>query len=365
VKLRWDYATDGLTENINSELCEVKVMGIEMVYVPEGSFYVGSGGSENRHFYTAGTTNSPYLINSEDPITLGTTSGNLAWGSTTPAGTVPAAFPKGYNAFYCMKYEITQEQYCDFLNKLTATQKANRIYNEFNSSRNYIKLVNGLYGCDGNDNGILNEADDGQNIACNFLSWGDGAAYSDWSGLSPMTELEFEKACRGPLTPVANEFAWGDTTIVRAASLVNPRTANEATLPSNANCLFSSARMGFYGPARVGNFATPGTDRTQSGASYYGIMDLSDNLYESFITIGNATGRVFTGINGDGVLDASGDANVPTHPDTQGDGTGIRGGSWYDSPALGRVSERMLATSNDPGGFEDSGFRCCIRGVNP
>jgi hypothetical protein len=37
------------------------------------------------------------------------------------------------------------------------------------------------------------------------------AAFADWSGLRPMSELEYEKACRGYNTPaVPNEYAWGN-----------------------------------------------------------------------------------------------------------------------------------------------------------
>lgn len=34
------------------------------------------------------------------------------------SGPIPAAFPKGYNAFYLMKYEISQGQLTDFFNFL-------------------------------------------------------------------------------------------------------------------------------------------------------------------------------------------------------------------------------------------------------
>jgi hypothetical protein len=45
-----------------------------------------------------------------------------------------------------------------------------------------------------------------------WLSWDDGATFAAWAGLRPMTELEHEKALRGPRLPVPAEAAhsfWG------------------------------------------------------------------------------------------------------------------------------------------------------------
>jgi len=39
-----------------------------------------------------------------------------------PSGKLPVEFPKGYAAFYCMKYEINQGQYGDFFSQLTLSR---------------------------------------------------------------------------------------------------------------------------------------------------------------------------------------------------------------------------------------------------
>ena len=44
VQLRWNYGADGLDDNESD--VEVRVLGIEMVYVPQWEFAAGSGGSE-------------------------------------------------------------------------------------------------------------------------------------------------------------------------------------------------------------------------------------------------------------------------------------------------------------------------------
>lgn len=362
IKLNWNYAIDGLEDNITTLISHIKVFAIEMVSIPEGSFYLGSGGNENNHFYSYPNENYPYLISSEGSIPIGFSNGSLNYteGEYTGdhTGPVPASFPKGYNSLYCMKYEITQEQYSDFLNTLTVEQAANRYFNQFNSYRHYIRNVNGVYGCDANNNKILNELNDGKEVACNFLTWQDGIAYADWSGLRPMSELEFEKICRGTENPNANEFAWGNTFLVQANSLAYINTADEIALPTNAN-INSGDFLEIKGPVRVGNFARSNSTRQSSGSSYYGVMDMSGNLWERCITIGNPNGRNFSGINGDGILDNLGNANVSTWPMEQNLGSGFRGGSCYFDSYC-RVSDRIFSTLVNNNRSYDYGFRCVL-----
>ena len=78
-----------------------------------------------------------------------------------------------------------------------------------------------VYANDFTDDGGYDQNDDGQDIACNFLNWADGAAYADWAGLRPMTELEYVKASRGTRSPVVNEYAWS-TTNLHASAYTSP-----------------------------------------------------------------------------------------------------------------------------------------------
>ncbi|MCX6164517.1 MAG: hypothetical protein NTU73_06590, partial [Ignavibacteriae bacterium] len=131
VQLRWNYGANGVADNA---VIDIRIYAIEQVYVPQGSFYVGSGGNETGAFYKYPTSTNPYQITSEGAITVGTATNNLYYPSPGTAysgdqlGPIPSAFPKGYNAFYCMKYEITQQEYVDFLNSLTQTQADTRKY---------------------------------------------------------------------------------------------------------------------------------------------------------------------------------------------------------------------------------------------
>jgi len=72
-------------------------------------------------------------------------------------------------------------------------------------------------------------------------------------------------------------------------------------------------------------------------------MEMSGNLYERAVTVGNSTGRSFTGVHGDGSLDGNGDANVSNWPGTDAAGAGFRGGYWSDEATDLRVSGRYGA----------------------
>jgi hypothetical protein len=200
VTVLWDRTPiKGLTKNTK---VQVKAYGIEMVYVPEGAFYLGTGGTEANAFYqyTDGVRNDqPYRVMNAGPIPTGRKNGCLWAGGATPqdGGGIPAAFPNGYGAFYCMKVTIQRRQYADFLNSLPPAD-ANKHYHPRMAIRsgigpNYLYRAYGpcRYSRYGN--------------ACIGLSWGDGAAYAAWAGLRPLTEMELEKAVRGPCEPVVNE----------------------------------------------------------------------------------------------------------------------------------------------------------------
>jgi hypothetical protein len=123
LKLRWDYGADGIVGGTN---VEVKVFAIEMVRVQEGAFNVGGGGGASAFtsttISTADATAAPSGMGS-----LGGAAGGYPTGQTAPDN---ASWPNGYGAFYCMKYEVSQQQYVDFLNTLAQTQATAREANE-------------------------------------------------------------------------------------------------------------------------------------------------------------------------------------------------------------------------------------------
>ncbi|MBI4722479.1 MAG: SUMF1/EgtB/PvdO family nonheme iron enzyme [Candidatus Stahlbacteria bacterium] len=348
IKIKWMYGTNGVPDVAT---LKVKVFGVEMVLIPAGSFYVGdyNGGSGpyNCLYKYGASPDASYQITSEGAITVGTAAGNLWYdndgGNTGDRGTpIPAAYPKGYNAYYCMKYEISQAQYRDFLNCLTNAQATNRFPNLFNSWRHYIKVYNTIYGCDADNDNTLDESADGEWIACNYISTNDVLAYLDWSALRPITELEYEKACRGTVGAVALEYAWGTANITDCGAYLFAATERESTTVApvanygRCNC---AASVSDNGPVRCGVFAISTSNRVSAGAGYTGVMELSGNIWERVITVGNGEGRAFTGANGDGYLLDNGLHNVTGWPAVgTGTGIGVRGGAWNMTTTYGELT---------------------------
>lgn len=376
LQLRWNYGANGIADG---QVVDIKVFAVEMVYVPGGSFQVGDGTTTSvQGQFANGATTTPLTISSENNLSLGASTNNLGNNNTTGMATVddfntngslwtlPTAFPKGFNAFYCMKYEVSQQQWVDFFNVLDNTQKGNRditggILNSTGKAsdgeinRNNISWTSG--------DATLSSGTFG-NVACNFLSWMDGAAFADWAALRPMTELEFEKACRGTVISVANEYAWGTTSIIGASSIVGSGAINEAATNIGANVVFNN-NVSVQGPMRVGNFAKVSSTREQAGASYYGIMELSGNLWERTVSVGNLTARNnFTApIHGNGLLNNDGFCDIWTWPGyvtnqvTGATGSGLRGGAWNSISTYLRTSDRYNASLINTGRDANNGFR--------
>jgi formylglycine-generating enzyme required for sulfatase activity len=396
VGLLWKYANDGVT-SITPALI-VNVFALEMVFIPIGGFQAGDHATSSAAFQQGASDPDPWEINGENAISVTNaaadsfyylSAGNVGEEATGSTFTIPNDFPKGFTAFYIMKYEITQGQYVDFLNQLTrpqqeartSTQVADRyaMTNTASASfRNGIRVssVTGTgplhFGCDLDGDGIFNEDNDGENLPANFLNWADGVAYADWAGLRPMTELEYEKACRGASespsnrTAVSGEYAWGNANInfsaynLTAGTAGGPNeTVSNATIDPTGNAAYQTTiGAGLNGPLRSGIFATTSSTRIEAGASFYGVMELSGNLAEKVITVGNPIGRNFTSNHGDGELEVNGEANEKTWPLADAIGSGERGGDWRAAAAALQVSNRARAALANVTRNETSGFRC-------
>jgi formylglycine-generating enzyme required for sulfatase activity len=337
-----------------------------MVYVLTGQFQAGDGN---------GATSSSYAINGNGveysgPLTI-TNAFETApqtfyvnqWPLVANVQTitaVPAAFPKGYYGFYIMKYEISEDQYAQFLNNIgyTSAAAAARYANgNYTVNRNQLNGTTPPF--------VANRPD----RAMNWLSWEDVASYLAWACLRPMTELEYEKAARGIAAPGLNDYAWGSGSLAPAVAssytFSGAAIENGTETTTAGNCIWGNVAPTFsngdggQGPSRCGIFATAASTRVTAGASYWGVMDLTGNVREPVVclagdavgnpTTGNTTANLFTRTWGNGSLTANGgsDQGVATWPAWNYAAVanvtnleGHKGGAWNNAAAQLYVSER-------------------------
>lgn len=298
-----------------STAIEATVFGIEMVYVPAGPFSVGDldpKSAQQAAFFrsdASGHHAGLYRITSESAIQVAPSEGAFYYESRTQyegdrRGPIPAEFPKGTRAFYVMKYEVAQGQYAAFLNSIGTEAtffRANTAGIGYAEHRGTITIVGGRYVAGWPDR------------PANMLSWDDGTAFADWAGLRPMTELEFTKAARGPVEPVAGDYPWGTNSKARLLR----RTGEDGEL----------MRTGAADESQLAD-----STRDILGASYWWVMDLAGSVWEKVVTVGHPAGRAFKGTHGDGELRDYGLATNDDWPsgDHNAGGYGYRGGGFYE-----------------------------------
>jgi formylglycine-generating enzyme required for sulfatase activity len=317
---------------------------------------------------------------------------------------LPAAFPKGYTAFYCMKYEVTQALYVEYLNMLSFERQAKSITEKPSMPAGSLAMLAGNYTISRNgitiqtpgvpdamvplqvtrDTFVMSGSvtKPGSSavfrttspfVPALFMPCSGALGFAAWSGLRPMTELEFEKACRGPVKPVADEYPWGTTGIAGmnlaaggkyVLTNVNEVTESIAWSGGNGpdatrgNAFFAGNNTALGSPTRAGIFATTESDRVLAGATYWGILDMAGSAAEKAVPVGDAASRAFAGEHGEGGAAPWG-----------GIGLGQRGGGYPltmggHSPGWGRldlfrISSRANARKGlqSPGSIYD-GMRC-------
>ncbi|MEP7264413.1 MAG: SUMF1/EgtB/PvdO family nonheme iron enzyme [Bacteroidota bacterium] len=325
----------------------VDIFGIEMVYVPQGDFTIGDGSgvtTANNSFLGSNVLNAASMTVTGAFETAPQTfyMNNEPAASVLTVANVPASFPKGNYGFYMMKYEITEGQYMEFLNTLGTAQQTTRAPGSFGTNRNQLQQA------------VLPYSTTRPDRAQNFLSWADISAYYDWSCLRPMTETEFEKACRGNGSTLG-EYAWGNLVISQGATFAGAATENGTETFIAGNATYGNGTYtngdGATGPSRVGVYATSSSTRQTAGASYFGVMDLSGNVMEYVVAINStAASNVLTRTWGNGILDAAGQHDVAVWPVNNTAAVnfattnliGLRGGAWNNGVAELQVSSRYF-----------------------
>jgi len=291
--MEWKPSTD--TRHPTPDTPEVRAYAVEMVYIPEGAFYLNTGGVEPFRFYqyTDGTQHTqPYRVASEGAIPTGQQADKL-WArrgaQPEDKGEIPAAYPKGYGAFYCMKIQIKGRQYTDFLNTIPPEQAEKRYASEKEGNSGITRS--------GTNPVVYAISNEGGMRLFSPVSWGDGIAYAAWAGLRPMSELEYIKIGRGMLEPTTQN---GDT---------------------------------------------------QDFPSGWGVMDWTGwrTAPERTVTVANPQGRNFKGTHGRGTLAVPAD-----WPQEDAVGSGIRGGY---GPINGHPSTRTEAARVAPERIQYLGWR--------
>jgi hypothetical protein len=339
---------------------EVKVLALEMVYVPQCAFWLGDGTTNMvAGQFTAGLGSAPFRIESEQAIKLGGDTAEYLnnhdtvgmdpnsmddFNSDQPT-TLPTAFPKGYAAFYCMKCEVTMAMYVEYLNMQPNARQAVSVTAKLSMPGGTLAMNNNSHNSP--RAGVFIQAPGTPDsmvplqvaretfvmsgtvtqpgtaavfkttmpfVPCHYMPCQGARGFAAWSGLRPMTELEYEKACRGPVKPVADEFPWGTTGIVGKAPAVgkyaltnfNQVTESISWVGENGpdatrgNAFFAGNNAALGWPTRVGIFATPESDRVTAGATYWGILDMASSLAEKAVPVGEAVSRSFSGEHGEG-----------------------------------------------------------------
>lgn len=272
-----------------------------------------------------------YIVDKTNGITLDLAKQLGSADGDTWSGALNGNYPSGYEGFYAMKYEVSQKQYVGFLNKLLLNQQKNRtvgieldqlnigdyVYTTGSLNHKSPAARNGIvvagktddryvFACNLNAAGSddFEKQADGLDVACNFLSPADMLAYADWTGLRPMSELEYEKMGRAlfPVGAKQKEWAAGvSSTLVIPSGDTYANVGKETEKLSSGNANIGNRTKG---PTRCGSFASGAASRTAAGASYWGLQELSGNLAEIYYNI-NSAGRPFQSVliaHGDGIL---------------------------------------------------------------
>jgi hypothetical protein len=299
MQLQWNYGLSGLTSVIG---LEIRVFAVEMVYVPQGDFNIAKGfyvissqccgGNDFNGLFNAPGGNFPVINQRLSPalsyaitnqynqqgITAETANIRIkgdAGIDTNNDGVVDnTTYPTGYKAFYSYKYEMTEQQYADFLNTLSATQ-----ITTLGVAGSSLTLTNGQY------------FTSTPNKACGNSNANRLFAYADWSGVRPMSLLEYNKATYGPFIPI-HQNSWQGGGYTASGNLVGQfNNSNGQPVINN-----------------VGYLASSTSSRQETGASYYGIMDLTGvNTSEPVIKLNYFN---YTNQNGNGVLGSTGVSDI-------------------------------------------------------
>jgi len=332
--LTWNYGINGVPDPAG---LEIRVFAIEMVYIPEGYFsmdnylnmvnyfdetdewkntdiclsvehglidkYKFHNCNIDYHFYIEDGKPVDYCNDWENNCTMKynyisfkVKGGFGADSSPYYEENINPDYPEAYNAYYVFKYEVSTAQIDDFYNTLTYNQRDSiKIIRSYGNSPNNAYVSNYNFSYDYDWNKYLD----------NDLKYTNAKllAYADWAGLRPQTIFELYKSINGPTKINYGSTPVNENRTASSSFLTGGKYGTEYGYVTNDSYVPYSNE-----PSRVGMFARANTSRGQSGASYYGVMDLMGNVTEPVIL----TDFAFVGEHGDGSIGEYGLSDVNT-----------------------------------------------------
>ncbi len=311
-----------------------------------------------------------WLVNTIDPNEFGFIPAGTfemgdhhdGWAVSLPVHTVIL------DSFYISKYEITNRQYCDYLN---SEMLAGDIKNpNLNSDIVYAAddISNSFPYCDTSISSSYSQINysanvfsvnikDGTTNMSNhpmvMVSWYGAVAYCNWksqqqglescydlstwdcdftkNGFRLATEAEWEYAARGGEYSPYYRYPWGDT---MDASMANYWLTGD---PYETGLWPHTAPVGYYD----GNQTPAGTDM----ANGYGLYDMMGNVFE------------WCNDWYDPIYYSSSVTNNPTGP-ASGSSRILRGGAWGDDGTFSKAAKRYAHFPYSTGKIY--GFRICV-----
>lgn len=282
MQLQWNYGLSGLTKVTG---LEVRVFAVEMVYIPDGGFNCSNAFFQNSSYkeykFSAPGDNLP-VINTRLSPNFKTTDkdsirikGDAGIDRNSDGIVDNQNYPIGYKAFFTYKYEMSEQQYADFLNTLTQQQITTLGVEGTN-----IKISNGQY------------FSSTPNFACLNTKTETFLAYADWSGLRPISFLEYNKISWGPITP---------TKLLYNNNISSDFTQSFKFIFNNYNYNELIQYFQYWNKTKIYNVGTIPL------ISYFGVYDLMDQLFEPVISLSTIN---FDHTNGNGLLNNSGSNDV-------------------------------------------------------
>jgi eukaryotic-like serine/threonine-protein kinase len=248
-----------------------EIDGVEIIYVPEGEFLMGSNYDDNQ-----------------------------AQDNEFPQHTV------SLDSFWIDQTEITNKKYA-----LCIRDGNCELPSEMNSYTREVYFTSPQF----------------ENYPVIYVSWFQSSQYCSWAGRRLPTEAEWEFAARGSDGRI---YPWGTGTLAGTY-------LNFADINAPFSYAYGGINDGYADTSPVGNYP--------QGASPYGVLDMSGNVWE---WLGDWYDESYYSVSLE---------NNPVGP-TNGGERVLRGGSWSDSSRDVKVTRR-LSFSPSTTHFA-IGFRCAM-----